>query len=135
MNECEILDFVTMSVRGVGTFYGAYRWWAVCMDEASWFRGNAIGNTNLGKLIGGTSITDIDGAAGYSPLYDTFYFASILGNVWDGFNAYNNHGWDSFDFSLNATQGLTRLVMWLDKLAKLNVVQPQHPWTRYLNVA
>jgi hypothetical protein len=135
MEEFEIIDYVTLSVRTVGTVYGAYRWWMVCSDEASWFRGDAIGNTNLGKLIGGAAVTDIDGAAGYSPLYDTFTLLAFLGNGWDAKNAYKNYGWDSFDFTLQATQGLSRLLMFLDKVAKLNIVTPQKPWTRFLKVA
>jgi hypothetical protein len=59
---------------------------------------------------------------------------ALLGNVWDSYNAYNNHGWDSFDFSLNTTQGFTRLLMFLDKVFNLNMVVPQKPWTRFLKV-
>jgi hypothetical protein len=59
---------------------------------------------------------------------------AILGNGWDAKNAYKNYGWDSFDFTLQATQGLSRLLMFIDKVAKLNIVTPQKPWTRFLKV-
>ena len=62
LDECEVLDFVTMSIRGVGNVYGAYRWWTVCLDEAIWFRGAAISTT---KLINGSAVTDIDGSGNY----------------------------------------------------------------------
>ncbi len=62
MDEFEILDYITLSVRGLGTGYGAYRWWTVCLDEAIWFRGAAISTT---KLINGSAVTDIDGSGNY----------------------------------------------------------------------
>jgi len=54
-------------------------------------------------MIGGTAITDIDREDKFSPLYDLFYALSILGNGWDSYVAYNDYGWDNFDFALNAT--------------------------------
>ncbi len=131
MDEFEILDYITLSVRGLGTGYGAYRWWTVCLDEAIWFRGAAISTT---KLINGSAVTDVDGAAGYSALYDTFQLVALLGNGWDAYLAFDRQGWDSFDFSLWTTQGFSRLLMFLDKVVKLNMITPQKPWTRFLKV-
>ena len=127
----DILELVTLSVRAIGTGYGGYRWWIVCQDEAKYFLSSAVG----AKFIAGTATTDVDGDAGYQPLFDTFYLVALLGNGWDAYMSFTHHGWDTFDFTIEAGQGLSRLLMFLDKVAKIGIVKPQKPWTRYLSVA
>lgn len=135
MENFEIIDWVTLAVRGIGSGYGGYRWWVVCSDEAKYFVSAALGSSSVTKLIKGSAVTDVDGDAGYQFLFDTFYLIALIGNGWDAYMNFEHHGWDTFDFSIVAGQGLSRLLMFLDKVVKLGLIVPKKPWERYLNVA
>jgi len=40
-------------------------------------------------------------------------------NLWDAYTVYNAKAWDNFDFAIAAGSGLTRIAMFVDKVAWL----------------
>ena len=117
---------ITVIIEGIGIL----RWLTLCYDELGYSKSNPIVEANQ-ALFGNVSVVT-DSKIGFDPAFDVVYIVAILYNAFQSYLIAIRDGPFNFDFSLNLAQGITRLLMFLDKVVSIGIVTPKKPWARFL---
>lgn len=124
----DIFTLIFSIVHALVVVWGGVRWVGVCKDEYAFSAGNPY---RIANLAGSTdAFTDVD--EGFDVGFDIVYILAILR---DGFMSYatlTGDSWASTEFIHYVSSGVTRLVMFIDKMG-VGVIKPTKPWARYLS--
>jgi len=123
----DIFTIVWWAATGILNIWGGVRWAGVCKDEYLFRVGNPY---RLGNLAGSTdAFTDV--AEGFEAGFDIVYLLAILRDGASTYFALMAFGWEHYEFIHPLASGVTRLVMFIDKMG-VGVIKPTKPWSRYL---
>jgi hypothetical protein len=127
MDFGDLFTLIMFLATAIIDLWGGVRWVGVCKDEYAFSAGNPY---RVANLAGSTSsFTDVD--EGFDVGFDIVYILGILKDGAFSYFTFVMGGWSSVEWIHYTARGITRLVMFIDKLG-VGVIKPTKPWSRYL---